>query len=60
MNFEDLLICAKIGDNVARSKLLEMYRPMLLKASIINGILDEDLFQEECIVLIKCIEQFMI
>ena len=60
MKFEELLICAKIGDDVARSKLLEMYRPMLLKASIISGSLDEDLFQEECIVLMKCIEQFVI
>ena len=60
MKFEDLLICAKIGDDAAKSKLLEMYRPMLLKASIISGCFDEDLFQEECIVLMKCIDQFII
>ena len=60
MNFEDLLICAKLGDKAAREKLLDMYRPMLLKASIIFGCLDEDLFQDECVVLMKCIDQFII
>lgn len=60
MKFEELLICAKLGDDNARQQILEMYRPMLLKASLINGILDEDLYQEECLTLMKCIEQFVI
>lgn len=44
MNFEELLICAKLGDEIAKRELLERYRPMLLKASILNGVLDEDLY----------------
>lgn len=60
MKFEELLICAKLGDDTARQQILEMYRPMLVKASLINGILDEDLYQEECLTLMKCIEQFVI
>ena len=60
MKFEELLVCAKLGDENARQTLLEMYRPMLVKASIINGSFDEDLYQEECLTLIKCIEQFVI
>ena len=60
MKFEELLICAKLGDDNARQELLEMYRPMLVKASIINGSFDEDLYQELCVVLMKSIEKFVI
>lgn len=60
MKFEELLICAKLGDDNARQKLLEMYRPMLVKASIINGSFDEDLYQELCVVLVRSIEKFVI
>lgn len=60
MKFEELLICAKLGDENARKKLLEMYRPMLVKASLIDGNFDEDLYQELCVVLMKSIEKFVI
>lgn len=60
MKFEELLICAKLGDDNARQKLLEMYRPMLVKASLINGSFDEDLYQELCVVLVRSIEKFVI
>ena len=60
MSFESLLICAKLGDDTSRVRLLEMYRPMLLKLSHINGCLDEDLFQDLCLTLIRCIDQFVI
>lgn len=60
MKFEELLICAKLGDDNARQELLEMYRPMLVKASIINGSFDEDLYQELCVVLVKSIAKFVI
>lgn len=60
MKFEELLICAKLGDDNAQQRLLEMYRPMLIKASIINGSFDEDLYQELCVVLVKSIEKFVI
>lgn len=30
----------------------------LLKESIIDGILDEDLYQELCIVFMRCIDRF--
>ena len=35
-----------------------MYRPLLMKESIICGVFDEDLFQEQCIVLSRCIMLF--
>lgn len=43
-------------DNV--SQIIEMYKPLLIKESIINGHFDEDLFQEECITLLRCVEMF--
>ena len=60
MKFEELLVCAKLGDDNARQTLLEMYCPMLVKASIINGSFDEDLYQELCVVLVRSIAKFVI
>lgn len=60
MTFEKLLIFAKLGDENARARLLDMYSPMLLKSSRLNGCLDEDLYQELCLTMLKCIEQFII
>ena len=55
MNFNELLLLAKTGEQTAVERLLTMYRPLLLKESIINGVLDEDLYQELCIVFLRCI-----
>lgn len=60
MNFKDLLLQAKAGDDKALTGLLMMYRPLLLKESIVDGIFDEDLFQELCIVFLKCIRKFRV
>ena len=60
MKFKDILIRAKLGDETAKLMLLERYKPMLIKGSIINGRFDEDLYQEQCIVLMKAINQFSI
>lgn len=60
MNFKELLIRAKAGDEQAIEKLLDMYRPLLLKESIVDGILDEDLYQELCIVFWRCIKKFRV
>ncbi len=60
MSFEDMLLRAKLGDEIARGWLLEKYKPLLIKTSIIDKRFDEDLYQELCIILIKCIEKFSI
>lgn len=60
MNFKDLLLHAKSGDNEALTELLLMYRPLLLKESIADGVFDEDLFQELCIVFLKCVRRFRV
>ncbi|MEE1327941.1 MAG: helix-turn-helix domain-containing protein [Oscillospiraceae bacterium] len=60
MSFRDILLRAKLGDETAKVMLLEQYKPMLIKGSIINGRFDEDLYQEQCMVLMKCINLFNI
>lgn len=60
MSFRDILLRAKLGDETAKVMLLERYKPMLIKGSIINGRFDEDLYQEQCMVLMKCIKLFNI
>ena len=58
MIFMNLLDQAKKGEETAIAKLLEMYQPMLIKGSILNGRFDEDLYQELCITLLHCIGMF--
>ena len=60
MTFEQLLRRAKVGDQEAASSILEMYRPLLIRYAIINGRLDEDLYQELCITLMRAIKLFKI
>lgn len=58
MRFKNLLLQAKAGDEKAFAELLAMYRPLLLKESIVDGVFDEDLYQELCIVFLRCIKRF--
>ena len=60
MNFECLLLSAKSGNEDAITAILQMYRPLLLKYAIIDGALDEDLYQELSIILLKAIKLFKI
>jgi hypothetical protein len=59
INFIELLEDAKSNPKSVE-KLIEMYRPMLTKASIIDGVFDEDLYQENIITLIRCVRSFLI
>lgn len=58
MNFEELLFLAKTEDETAILQILEMYRPLLIKNSLVNGKFDEDLYQELQIELLKCIRSY--
>lgn len=60
LNFQELIIRAKRGENSAIEALLEMYRPLLTKESIVEGVFDEDLYQELCYRFIQCIDKFEI
>lgn len=60
MSFKELLIRGKLDDKQAMSELLSMYQPMLMKEAIVEGVFDEDLYQELCIVFLKCVERFRV
>ena len=58
MNFKEILLKAKSGNKDVVEMLLEMYKPLLFKEAIVDGIFDEDLYQELCMRFIYCIERF--
>lgn len=57
MNFKELLILAKSGEAFAVNKILEMYKPLLMKEAIEDGTFDEDLYQELIEELLICIKR---
>ena len=56
--FRDLLCSAQNGDTEAMNELLEMYRLLLIKNSLIDGVVDEDLYQELCYKFIISVYKF--
>ena len=60
MNFKDILPQAQAGRETAVEELLTRYRPLLVKESIYDGVFDEELYQELCLILLKCINTFRI
>lgn len=60
MNFVELLQSAKDGNESSVVELLTLYDPMLTKASIVNSVFDEDLYQELRITMLDCIRIFSI
>lgn len=60
MNFVDLLCQAKAGNEQAKVSILSLYDPLLIKEAIVDGVFDEDLYQELRITLLNCIRAFII
>ena len=60
MRFEEVLFRAKQDDQEAMLQILDLYRPLLIKNSLINGMFDEDLYQELVVETIKCIRNFRV
>lgn len=58
MDFEEVLLWAKMNDKQSIEQIVEMYRPLLIKNALVNGIYDEDLYQELVVELLKCIRHF--
>ena len=58
MTFIELLLAAKGGSKPAFEKLFGRYKDLLRKYSVINGIFDDDLYQEQCVVFVHCIKFF--
>ena len=60
MNFKELLLRAQAEDQQAKEKLLSLYQPLLMKEAVINGVFDEDVYQELCITLLTYIRRIQI
>ena len=56
---KELVVRAKRGDHNAQEELLRMYKPLLMKEAVIDGVYDEDLYQQLCYRFIICIERFV-
>lgn len=59
MNFRKLLQKAKNGDKDAVEELIYMYQPLISKMSFIDDAFDEDLYQEQLIRFLHCIDTFL-
>ncbi len=60
MNFKELLILAKEGDNEAIEALITMYKPLITRYSFFNDTFDEDLHQEQLLKFVHCIKIFSV
>ena len=60
MNFQELITHAKNNDDNALKEITTMYKPLLVKESIINGVFDEDLYQELWLILLMCVRKIRI
>lgn len=60
MIFKELLLRAKSDDEAAMSEIVTMYKPLLVKESIVYGTFDEDLFQELCLTCLRCVHMIRI
>lgn len=58
MTFIELLLASKGGSKSAFEELFGRYKNLLRKYSVINGIFDDDLYQEQCVVFVHCIKIF--
>lgn len=58
MNFEETLQRAKEYDKKAMLQIVEMYRPLMIKHSMVHEMFDEDLYQEHVYTMLKCIRTF--
>lgn len=58
MEFKELLIRAKRGEKNVTEELLKMYEGFLVRKAIVEGVFNEDLYQELCYKFILCIGKF--
>ena len=57
MNFIALFHLARQHNTNAVGEIIEMYKPLMIRESIVNGAFDEDLYQELVLLLLACIRQ---
>ena len=59
-NFRNLVINAKMGDDNAIAEIFELYKALIYKESVVNGVFDPDLNQLLYKTLYQCILRFKI
>lgn len=59
-NIRELLISAQTREQDGFEKLLAQYKPLLLKEAVIDGVFDEDIYQEYCMVFYRCVQNFSV
>ena len=59
-DFKALLLRARNGDEDSFLELLLMYKTLLLRESVVEGIFNEDLYQEHCITFLRCVRTITI
>lgn len=57
-SFRELILRAKESDPMAFTELMDMYEPLLLRESKIDGETDQDLLQELWMTMISYIQTF--
>jgi len=60
MSFRELLLHAKDGDPYALHELYAMYKPLVIKKSIVDGTIDDDLYQELCLTFLYCVQKIKV
>jgi len=60
VNFKELLLRAKEKDARTAEELAAMYKPLLVKEAIVDGVFDEDLYQEFWLIFLICLRKFII
>jgi len=59
-NFGYMIVKAKMGDDDAISEIIELYKALIYKESVVNGVFDPDLNQLLYKTLYQCILRFKI
>lgn len=58
MGFTDLLNDARAGDPIASEHLFKLYHPLLVREAMIDGVFDQEVYNELCAELMSAAKQF--
>jgi hypothetical protein len=58
VEFEESLLQAKEANRISLRTIIEMYRPLIIKESFVDGFINEDLQQNLIKTVLLCIRAF--
>lgn len=56
--FKSLLLCAQHGDEQAKMQIIKLYWGLIMKNSMVDGYLDDDLRQALIVAVLTAIKNF--